>query len=109
MVVLFARLMRLKRGADEGGFVKDREDGVAFRFGLDLGDVQASGARQGGGEYGRAADDADLVHAVVGRLFAGDGQGFVQRRTDDGALGQARLGVGLILGQDDVQPSGQGA
>lgn len=65
------------------------QDRIPFGSRVDLGDVEAARAGQGGGEQGRAADDADLVRAVLLGGLAGDLYRLVQIGADHGALGHA--------------------
>src|SRR5690606_22212266 len=87
VVVPLSGRVAFGRYLDPGGFVERREDGLAFRVGLDFGDVETAGAGQGGGEDSRAADDADFIYAVLLRRLPGDLDGLVQGGADQRALG----------------------
>ena len=109
MIILLAGFMRFGRHLGPVRRVEVGKARIAFGGGVDLGDVQAARAGQGGFEQGCAADDADFVHVFFFGRLAGDFDGFVQGRADQGALGHAFGLIGLVAGQHQVQTAGQGA
>ena len=87
MIIAFAGGVLFASNLGPGGFIEVGEANVALDLGGDLGQVQALGLGQGQLEQSVAADHADLLGAIIGRLFLGDLDGFHPGLAGHGAFG----------------------